>query len=130
MGLTSWTAAQPRCSDTDIAKNYLNAEEIELLNRIVTAYLEFAELQAQNRRPMTMAAWISKLDDFLRLSEREVLTHAGRISAEAARDHAAAEYDRWRTARPALPEPVDADFEAAMKETKALERKRPRKKSD
>jgi hypothetical protein len=76
MGLTSWTGPLPRKADASVAKNYLNAEEVEALNRIVNAYLEFAELQALNRKAMYMADWISKLDDYLRLSERAVLSHA------------------------------------------------------
>ena len=71
-----------RKDDVSVARNYLTEEELHALNRIVNAYIEFAELQALNRRPMTMRDWIAKLDDFLRLSERELLTHAGRISAE------------------------------------------------
>ncbi len=65
MGLTTWTGAAPRKTDVAIAKNYLGAGELDALNQIVTAYLEFAELQALNRRPMYMADWIAKLDDFL-----------------------------------------------------------------
>jgi hypothetical protein len=84
MGLTSWTGQVPRKADVAIAKNYLSAEELESLNRIVNAYLELAELQAMNRRPMYMADWIAKLDGFVRLSEREVLKHAGRISHDDA----------------------------------------------
>jgi hypothetical protein len=126
MGLTSWAGQTIRKSDVAIAKNYLGVEEIEALNRVVSAYLDFAELQAMNRRPMTMDAWIAKLDDFLRLADRDVLTHAGSISAEAARDHAEAAFASWRSARRALPEPVDVDFEAAIRETKAIEKQRPR----
>lgn len=127
MGLTTWSGANVRKSDTDIAKNYLKTDEIEALNRIVSAYLEFAEVQAMNRRAMTMDAWIAKLDDFLRLSDREVLTHAGRISADAAKEHAAAEFARWQANRAAFPEPVDADFEAAIAQTRAIEQGRPRR---
>ena len=76
MGLTSWAGPAIRKTDVTVAKNYLNAEEIEALNRIVSAYLDFAELQAMSRRAMTMDAWIAKLDEFLRLADREVLTHA------------------------------------------------------
>ena len=94
MGLTSWTGAKPRKSDVVIAKNYLQAPELDALNRIVTAYLEFAELQAKGRRPMYMRDWISKLDDFLRLSEQEILTHAGKISHEVAVAKAEEEYDK------------------------------------
>jgi hypothetical protein len=75
MGLTSYAGGRIRLEDAKIAKNYLNEAELQALNRIVTAYLEFAELQALNRRPMAMRDWISKLDDFLKLSDREILTH-------------------------------------------------------
>ena len=115
-----------RKTDVSVAKNYLNAEEIEALNRIVSAYLDFAELQAMSRRAMTMDAWIAKLDEFLRLADREVLTHAGRVSAEAAKNHAEAAFTSWRTAARALPEPVDVAFEAAIRETRAIEKQRPR----
>ena len=125
MGLTSWAGTAIRKSDVGVAKNYLDVDEIEALNRIVSAYLDFAELQAMNRRAMTMDAWLTKLDDFLRLSGRDVLTHAGSISAEAARKHAVAELERWRADRNALPEPVDTDFEDAIRETRAIERTRP-----
>ncbi len=123
MGLRTWTGHTVRRADVEIAKNYLNSEEIDALNRIVNAYLEFAELQALNRKPMTMAAWITKLDDFLRLSDREVLKHAGQISHDAATEHAATEYDRWVQVR-ALPEPVDLDFEDAIRQTRAIAKTR------
>jgi hypothetical protein len=70
MGMTTWTGSRPRRADVGFAKNYLNREEIETLNLIVSAYLDFAELQARSRRTMTMRDWIAKLDDFLRLSDR------------------------------------------------------------
>src|SRR5690606_16546169 len=84
MGLTSWSGGRVRKTDVGVAKNYLRADEIEALNRIVNAYLEFAELQALNRKPMYMAEWIRKLDDFLRLSDREILTHSGKVSHDDA----------------------------------------------
>jgi hypothetical protein len=127
LGLTSWDGATIRKSDVVVAKNYLEADEIEALNRVVNAYLEFAELQALGRRSMTMAAWITKLDEYLRLADRDVLTHAGTISAESAHGHAEVEYERWRQARAALPAPVDVDFEAAIRETKQIEKARPRR---
>ena len=95
MGLTSWTGARPRKADARVAKNYLTADELDELNRIVTLYLEFAELQAKNRRVMTMCNWITKLDDFLRISERDILTHAGKISHEVALLKAEAEYEQF-----------------------------------
>lgn len=130
MGLTSWSGANIRKADTGVAKSYLSSDEIDALNRIVSAYLEFAELQAKGRRAMTMGAWIKKLDDFLRLSDREVLTHAGRISAQAAKAHTSAEYARWREARGAARQPVDADFEAAVRETRALTQRRGREPTE
>jgi hypothetical protein len=95
MGLTSWKNAPGgliRKTDVTVAKNYLNQTEIEALNLIVSAYLDFAELQAHGHRPMHMADWIAKLDDFLRLGDREILTHAGRISHQLAEEHANAQY--------------------------------------
>ncbi len=97
-----------------IAKNYLDAEELDTLNRIVVAYLEFAELQARRRRPMTMRSWIRKLDDFLKLGEHEVLTHAGKVSAEAARLKAEAEYETYRRQVDELPAPVERDMTRAL----------------
>jgi hypothetical protein len=105
-----------RREDVAIAKNYLNEEELHALNRIVNAYIEFAELQALSRRVMTMRDWIEKLDDFLRLSDRELLDHVGKISAETARSKAELEFDRYHALTDAQPRPVDADFERAVKQ--------------
>ena len=92
MGLTSWQGDKPRKDDVAIAKNYLDGKELNLLNRIVTAYLEFAELQALEHKPMYMKNWIAKLDDFIKLSGRQLLTHAGKISHDDAVAKASAEY--------------------------------------
>lgn len=124
MGLTSWTGEVPRKADVAIAKNYLVAEELEALNRIVNAYLEFAELQAMNRRPMYMADWLTKLDDFLKLSEREILRHAGKVSHDDAVAKAELEYDRFERSHAALPAPVDKHFEEAVQDVKRLEKAR------
>lgn len=117
-GLLTWASAPKggamRKADVGIAKNYLSEEELIVLNRVVTAYLEFAELQALDRKPMTMAQWIAKLDDFLRLSGREILTHAGRITAEAAQSKAEAAFKLYSEQRQALPSRVEQDFEAAL----------------
>ncbi|ADG68478.1 conserved hypothetical protein [Planctopirus limnophila DSM 3776] len=120
-----------RKDDVSIAKNYLNEDELQALNRIVNAYLEFAELQALNRKPMTMVDWIVKLDDFLKLSGRELLQHAGKISAEDARNKAEAEYARYRQFLDSQPRRVDDDLEQAAKEIQKLPKpKRPRKPKD
>lgn len=123
MGLTTWDADRPRKSDVIIAKNYLTQEEIEALNLIVSAYLDFAELQARSRRPMHMADWIAKLDDFLQLSDRDILTHAGKISHEDAVAKAEIEFDKYRQAQAALPQPVDQQFAQTLEELKQIEQK-------
>lgn len=96
MGLLSFTGSSPRKSDAVIAKNYCNAAELEALNGIVSAYLEFAEMQARRRIPITMKDWIETLDGFLKLSKHEILSHAGKISAAMAEHKAAAEYEKYR----------------------------------
>lgn len=126
MGMTAWSGSAPRKQDAGIAKNYLESEELETLNRIVTAYLEFAELQALNRRPMAMADWIGKLDDFLRLGGRDVLDHAGKVSHDAALRHAEQQYELHRRQRETLAAPVDDAFEAAAR---ALPHRRPSAKA-
>ena len=85
MGLTSWRGAMPTKPEAEIAKNYLSEEEVDMLNRIVNLYLDFAELQAKSHVPMYMKDWIQKLDDFLKLSGKELLNHAGSVSAEVAK---------------------------------------------
>lgn len=120
MGLTNWKGGRIRRDDVEIAKNYLRTEELEALNLIVSAYLDFAMLQALNRRVMHMADWISKLDDFLKLSERDILTHAGRISREQAMEKAKAEFEKFRVVQANAPSPVEKDFEEAVEKIKQL----------
>lgn len=109
-----------RKEDVSIAKNYLDGEELSTLNRIVNAYIEFAELRALQRKVMTMHDWITKLDEFLKLSEHELLDHAGKISAEQARAKAELEYDRYRKLMDSQPRLVDADFAKAVSDLKKL----------
>jgi len=126
MGLTSWTGAKPTQADSEIAKNYLAMEELDTLNRIVTIYLDFAELQALSRRHMYMKDWIAKLDEFLKVSEREILTHAGRISHESAIEKARIEYEKFRKRALEETSPVERHFIEAVKEVKQLEKNMPR----
>ena len=121
MGLTSWPGAHPTKDDVAIAKNYLGPAELDTLNRIVSLYLDYAELQALNRRPMYMCGWIAKLDDFLRLSERDILTHPGAVSHEVALAKAHAEYDKFRALLAAQPSPVEQDFQEAVEHVKQLQ---------
>ena len=96
MGLTTWSGAMPTKPEAEIAKNYLTQDEIKSLNRIVSLYLDFAEMQAEEHRPMYMKDWINILDDFLRISRKDILTHAGKISAKLAKEKADTEYDKFK----------------------------------
>lgn len=126
IGMTTWSGGKPRKTDTEIAKNYLNEKELDMLNRIVSMYLDFAELQALNRKPMYMRDWIAKLDDFLKLSERKILTHAGKISHDKALEKAHNEYEKYRKERLNEPSPVERQFIEAVKEMKQIEKSRKR----
>jgi hypothetical protein len=135
MGLTSWAGASTggaiRKSDVGIAKNYLNAEELETLNGMVSAYIEVALLQARSRHPMTMRDWALRLDDFLRMTHKDILTHAGKVSAEAAQAQAEAVYLQYQQQALAMPSQAEKDFEAAIaKPIKLLEQTRKKKRKD
>ncbi len=96
MGLTFFENSKPRKSDVVIAKNYLNEEELKILNRIVAAYLEFAELQALRKKPMYMKDWIEKLNDFIKMSGSEFLENAGKISHLEATTKAMLEFEKYK----------------------------------
>ncbi len=113
-----------RKDDVGIAKNYLTENELQVLNRIVNLYIEYAELQALERKAMTMQDWITKLDEFLKISGRQLLDHTGKISAESARAKAELEYARYRALLDAQPQRVDLEFEKAAKELKKLPKPR------
>ena len=110
MGLTTWSGAMPTKPEAEIAKNYLTHEEIKSLNRIVSLYLDFAEMQAEEHRPMYMKDWINILDDFLRISRKDILTHAGKISAKLAKEKADQEYDRFKERTKNALSPVEIHF--------------------
>ena len=120
LGLASWRGAVIRKQDVSIAKNYLSEPELEALNNLVEQYLIFAQGQAMRRVPMHMADWIEKLNGFLTLNDRDILTHAGRISHEMAQAKAELEYDKFKALAARSPRPVDADFEQATKDLKEL----------
>lgn len=123
MGLTSWTGALPKRTDAAIAKNYLSSDELDTLNRIVSLYLDFAELQARSHKPMYMKDWIQKLDEFLSLSGKDLLTHAGTVSAEIAKQKADSEYDKYRKRIQYELTPVEIHFiEGFEKEVKHLKK--------
>lgn len=110
MGLTTWSGAMPTKPEAEIAKNYLTHEEVKSLNRIVSLYLDFAEMQAEEHRPMYMKDWINILDDFLRISRKDILTHAGKISAKLAKEKADHEYDKFKERTKNDLSPVEIHF--------------------
>ena len=110
MGLTTWVGAMPTKPEAEVAKNYLTKEEIISLNRIVSLYLDFAEMQAEEHRPMYMKDWINILDDFLRISRKDILTHVGKISAKLAKEKADKEYDKFKERTKNELSPVEIHF--------------------
>lgn len=129
MGLTNWRGPKVRKADVSIAKNYLNAEELAALNNLVEQYLVFAEGQAMRRVPMHMKDWISKLNGFLTINDRNILTHAGRISHEVAKAHAENEYDQFHATRiqQSDAEPSHFDRVVAQLPAPASKARKPRK---
>ncbi|MCB6346089.1 virulence RhuM family protein [Enterocloster lavalensis] len=114
MGLYSFRGSHPTQADALVAKNYCNQEELEALNGIVSAYLEFAEMQARRHIPMYMKDWIETLDGFLKLSKHDILTDAGRISAAMAEKKAKDEYHKFRELQDRNLSRADKDFIAVL----------------
>lgn len=112
LGLTNFKGKYITTRDIGIAKNYLSEEELKQLNLIVSMYLDFAELQAANGRLMKMHDWIQKLDDFLKISEKELLTNAGKITNKKAIEKAKMEYEKYRKAED---KKYISDFDREMK---------------
>lgn len=122
MGVTTFPGKTLLKRDVEVAKNYLAEDELNVLNRIVNAYLELAEVQALNRQPMTMADWQQRLDQFLTMTGRELLTHAGSINNQLALDKAHQELEKCRAQRIQQPSEVEKHFieaEEKLKELKA-----------
>jgi len=124
-GLISWNGVKPRKTDVAVAKNYLNQDELKRLGLIVSQYLDFAELQALDRRPMHMRDWIARLDAFLTAGGQEILNHSGNISAEEAKSKAEREFDKFEVARRTLEDArANAEFAKQLddlaKQTKSL----------
>lgn len=124
MGLTVFKGNHPKKDEVTVAKNYLDEKELNILNRITSAYLEFAELQAIRQIPMTMKDWIAKLDDFIKMTGSELLSNPGKISKLEAENKALAEYAKYKeTIKDELSE-VEKHFLASVKQTqKQLEKK-------
>jgi len=120
-GLTTFKGKKPTKQETQIAKNYLNSDELEMLNRIVTAYLELAELQALNRKPMYMKDWIERLDGFLTMTGNDILNHRGTVSHKQAIEKASKEYEIYKQNAKNRVSKVEEDFiEVIENQTKIL----------
>ncbi len=125
MGLTNFKGSKPQKSEIVTAKNYLSERELKELNAITSAYLDFAELQALRRKTMTMHEWVTKLDDFLSMSDSEVLQNAGQISHEMAKAKADEEYLKYKKQNSEELSQVERDFiESAKKAQKMLDSKK------
>ena len=119
MGLNTWKQAPKgmiRKSDVGIAKNYLNEEELDQLNRIVTMYLDYAEMQAKNKQAMTMKDWVQKLDAFLQFNERDILNNAGKVSNDVAVALAEQEYEAFHEEVKCIKDAEGGDFDRAVKQ--------------
>lgn len=121
MGLTNWRGTKPRKQDVGIAKNYLKENELEALNNLVEQYLIFATGQAMRRIPMYMKDWIEKLHGFLKLNDRNILEHAGKISHQIAIEKAEKEYDKYNFK---MSNEIESDFDKAIKGIEAPKKKK------
>ena len=110
MGLSSWENDEIRRSDVEVAKNYLTEQELDALNKIVTAYLDIAEVHALNKKPMYMKDWLETIDDYLKMTRRDILTGSGHISHKQAIEKAHAEYDKYKNRLDDTLSPVEKDF--------------------
>lgn len=123
MGLTHFKGTHPTRQDIGVAKNYLNEDELNLLNRMVTAYIELAEIQAMSKTPMYMSDWIARLDDFLKMTGKDILENAGKISHDTAMHKAYDEYEKYKEKTKNELSRVEEDFIAYIDTTAKLLKK-------
>lgn len=121
MGLTSWEGKRIKRSDTEIAKNYLTQIELDALNKIVSAYLDIAEVRALAHEPMYMKDWLETIDDYLKMTRRDILTTKGRVTHKQAIDKAHAEYEKYRKKQDEILSSVERHFIESIKELETLE---------
>lgn len=121
MGLTSWEGKQIKRSDTEIAKNYLTSQELDALNKIVSAYLDIAEVRALAHEPMYMKDWLETIDDYLKMTRRDILATKGRVTHQQAINKAHTEYEKYRKKQDEMLSPVEQHFIESIKELEALE---------
>ncbi len=123
MGLTSWRGEFPERTDVEIAKNYLSREELEILDRLVSAYLDIAELRAMNREPMYMKDWLETIDDYLKMTRRDILTHKGKISHRQALEKAHKEYEKYSEKAKQYLSAVEKHYLEAISTLEGIEKK-------
>ena len=123
MGLTNFPGSELKKQDVVIAKNYLSEAELNQLNRIANQYLEFAELQALQRKPMYMKDWVAKLNAFLTLNDRDILNHSGKTSHEAAEAFAFGEYEKYKAGEIKRLEQAEDHLDKAIKQLEAKKKK-------
>ena len=121
MGLTSWEGKRIKRSDTEIAKNYLTQTELDALNKIVSAYLVIPEVRALAHEPMYMKDWLETIDDYLKMTRRDILTTKGRVTHKQAIDKAHAEYEKYRKKQDEILSSVERHFIESIKELEELE---------
>ena len=123
MGLTSWRGEFPERTDAEIAKNYLSREELEILDRLVSAYLDIAELRAMNREPMYMKNWLETIDDYLKMTRRDILTHKGKVSHRQALEKAHKEYEKYSEKAKQYLSAVEKHYLEAISTLEGIEKK-------
>ena len=110
MGLTTWSGKRIKLSDVEVAKNYLDEKELDALNKIVTAYLDIAEVHALNQEPMYMKDWLETIDDYLRMTRRDILTTKGKVTHQQALEKAHLEYEKYKRNQEYILSPVECHF--------------------
>ena len=122
MGLTTWSGKRIKLSDVEVAKNYLDEKELDALNKIVTAYLDIAEVHALNQEPMYMKDWLETLDDYLRMTRRDILTTKGKVTHQQALEKAHLEYEKYKRNPEYILSPVECHFLEGIGELDKLDR--------
>ena len=123
VGLTSWSGEYPKKTDIMIAKNYLSEQELDALNKIVVAYLDIAEVHALNREPMYMSDWLETIDDYLKMTRRDILMHKGKVSHEQAIEKAHKEYDKYKKRTEYVLSPVEQHFLESVSKLEDIKKK-------
>ncbi len=123
MGLTTWSGNHIKRSDVGVAKHYLDEKELDALNKIVSAYLDIAEVHALNQEPMYMKDWLETIDDYLRMTRRDILTTKGKVTHQQALEKAHLEYEKYKRNQEYILSPVECHFLESIGELDKLDGK-------